>query len=185
VNSNQITEGEFYAWHKYRQKGIFPLGAAKVRAGRIRKTKDYFDKNRRTEVEITVVEAGSSHMSRVEIGRTLFVPAREVIDFWDSYRDEESVIVAEREARQNAIKREARKKELRKQYVESKLREKGLPASATFDMYADTISMSLTDVLQWIGVSRGQLDEAVNNMLGSDNPDSTPGYATAPLNHGV
>lgn len=183
MNSNQIYEGEFYAWYQNRGRGVFPTGAAKVKAGKLSRSKpNYYEKNRKTLVEITVIEPGTGTMRYFKEGHKKIVPAREIIDFWDEYKAEEKVILDEREKRSRVAQRETARRQMINSYIESKLRQKGLNVdhgSLSISGTSSYISISLTDLLKWIGVSRGELDEAVDNLLGPDDSDSTPGYSTS------
>jgi hypothetical protein len=187
MNSNLLHSGDFYAWHPYRQKGRIPLGAAKVKVLSVRKQKSYYEKNRRTEVQITVVEVGTgASMSYYKEGETRWVSTREIIDFWDSYQDETEHQRREQEKREYERKKGQVRKETIAKLISSKLKEKGFPDDDTsISIGYSSINLGIDATMQWLGISEGDVDRATRDALGPAPEDSAPGYTTAPFSSGV
>lgn len=173
MNSNLLYEGDYYAWHQYRPKGRTPIGAAKVRVNRVRKTRTYDGPNRRTRVEITIIEPNG--MRWYKEGRTLSVPAREIIDTWDSYKDEEALLIAERDRRNIEQRRREIRSSILQTYLAEGLRTKGIDSTRV--MINDAwVNIPSRDVLAWLGITDEAIDEAVKRALGpqvadDDEPD--------------
>lgn len=180
MNSNQIYEGEMYAYWPGKPRGMTPTGAAKVRANRLKKSKYTYEKNRRTEVEITVVAPGTAGtLSYLTEGRTMLVPARDIIDFWDSYKDEEALLLEERERRNYAHRRVAVQKAVLENLIGGKLGNFGLPHGIiNVSSSGDWVTIPLAPVLSWLGITEDEVEEAVKNVLGPPIEDSGLGYIT-------
>lgn len=173
MNSNLLYKGDYYAWHPYRPKGQTPIGAAKVRVGGIRRTKSLYGKNRRTEVEITIVERHS--VTFYKEGSTHFVPAREILDTWDSYKDEEALLIGERDRRNLDQRRKETHRAVLQNLISAGLLSKGLP-SGQVSIDAAWVHIPTDAVLDWLEIPEETIEEAVENALGpqatdDDRPD--------------
>lgn len=179
MNSNQIYDGEIYAWYPQRPKGTFPVGAAKVRVNRVRKSKYTYQKNARTDVEITIISPGSGGLSSYYVeGRQLTVPARELVDFWDSYHDEESVILKDREKQQYELRKAEVEKAVVENLIQLKLTEKGFPhAAVRASMVYDSVTIPLASVLTWLQIPKEEIDRNIAFAVGAP-PEETPEYIT-------
>lgn len=173
MNSNLLYEGEYYAWYMNRPKGRTPIGAAKVRVNRVRKSKSIYDKNRKTVVDITIIEP--NNMQWYKAGSTRTVPAREIVDSWDSYKDEEALLILEIDRRNLEYRRSTIRSSVLQTYIAQGLLEKGL-GDAHVSIASERIHFRTNDILDWLGISEEEIDAAVEKALGpevanNDEPD--------------
>jgi len=177
MNANELYVGEFYAWFPKRPKGSIPIGAAKVEVTRIRKVKSLYDKNRKTEVQIKVIEPGKGYnLSYYKEGHETTVSSRELLDFWAFYKDEEAALLLEEERRTyDTRKRRARQKVL-SDLLDARFTEKGLP-SGTITVSYSSVSIPTEALASWLGISEDEVAAAVLEIVGPPIEAST-GYTT-------
>lgn len=176
MNANQIYAGEEYAWYQNKPKGYTPSGAVKVKVLSVSKRRNSWQKNASTEVEIEVLELGTSPYSYHKVGQTRTVPARDILDFWDDYEDEMEMKREEERLRKirQAEEAKAREEERRRRQtrilvlqekVGSKLVERGLPYGSVSLLGDKTVSMPLDNLLVWLGITDAEIDAAVDLVL--------------------
>jgi len=185
LNASQIFTNEEYAWYKNKPKGSNPAGAAKVKALSTKKVKHSWAKNASTEVEILILKAGTGYtMSYYQEGRKLWVPAREIMDFWDSYHDEQEMLRLERGKQQRLLEEERRQREearhraqtrvlVLQNLIGQRLVERGLPYGSVSLLGTEAVSIKVEVLLAWLGITDGEVDNAVDTVLGSDPEGST------------
>jgi hypothetical protein len=177
MNSNHIHEGELYAWYQGRPKGVTPWGAAKVRVNRIKKSKYTYEKNRRTEIEVTIVEVGENpHMKYYKEGRNLTVSARDLIDYWEDYHDEMAVVMEERRKRDFEREKAQLRGQILEQMIGIKLAEKGFLGIINVNYNSTSVNLSMDSVKMWLGIFDHDLDQAVVNRLGPSSEVAVPSH---------
>lgn len=178
MNANEIYVGEFYAWHPYRRKGQIPVGAAKVIVTRVRKVKQLYDKNRKTEVTVKVVEMGTgSSLHYYEIGRETTVSSRELIDYWAFYKDEEAALLREQERKTYDIRKNKARRKVLHDLLDARLAEKGLPSGSIEMNYTTSISIPSDTLINWLNISEQEIADAVLEIVGPPI-EATNGYTT-------
>ena len=179
MNSNELYSGEFYAWFPNRPKGQIPLGAAKVTVNHVSRTKSEWEKNRRTEVNITIVEKGTGYgVSYVEVGTTRTVPARELIDYWDEYKDEVAHLEAEKNRREYERKKVGSRRKALARLIGEKLAPMGLPEETVVVESNWNASVPLDALMTWLHISESDIEAAILEAIGPPPEKATNGYTT-------
>lgn len=179
MNSNDLYTGEFYAWFPNRPKGRIPLGAAKVTIDYIARSKSTWEKNRRTEVTITIIEKGTGYgIGHYEAGRKVTVPARELIDYWNEYKDEVAHLEAEQRQKEYDRKKIGSRRRALAKLIGSKLEPMGLPnGTATVESnWAATIPLDA--LLTWLRISERDIEATVLEDIGPPPERVATGYTT-------
>lgn len=161
MNAGQLYVGEYYAYYEMRPRGIrTPIGAKKVRVTNIETRKDRFATNAKTFV----------HVVDIDSGREKVVRARDIIDFWDSYEAEASLVLQEREERQRSETLRQLKKAITESAISFRANERGLlvAGNTNVDIVYGSVSFPLDAVLSWLEISEDEITTAVNRNLASD-----------------
>lgn len=177
MNSNELYTGEFYAWFPNRPKGRIPLGAAKVTIDHIVRSKSTWEKNRRTEVTITVVEKGS-RVSWYDVGSKVTVPARELIDYWNEYKDEVAHLEAEQQRKEYDRKKVGSRRRALTKLIGTRMEPMGLPSGAVTVESNYAASISLDALLAWLRISEENIETTVLADIGPPPEQMTTGYTT-------
>ena len=115
MNYQSIWKGDEYAWSDQRPKGIFPRNGVRVNILDKRKVTYVGNTRQSAEVRITYEYEYTPWNETTPQVRTIdkWVPAREIVDFWDSYSSElEHYRELDRERRERAeADRKARNEE--------------------------------------------------------------------------
>lgn len=156
MNATDLWTGHEYAWYEYKQKGIFPLNANKVKVIKVTKRRKPGRENATTEVEVILPENGN--VSRV-------VRARDIIDFWDEYTSERDRRKAERDERDRKYREESDRRykerlELSVKYSEgAKLIREALVAKgiSTGQITNTHIQISRPELIKWLQLPEGTL----------------------------
>ena len=96
MNYNRIYHGDTYAYVQGNPKGAFPMNGSRVIAVSKRKVRHLGNDRFSSEVQIRFVD--SPHLTE------RWVPARDIVDFWDNYSDEKEQRIADRDGRIEARK---------------------------------------------------------------------------------
>ena len=124
MNYQSIWKGDEYAWSPERPKGVFPRNGRKVLV--LGKHKITHPGNTRQSAEVHVQYEGQvyNYITKEYEPKTMdtWVPAREIVDFWDNYSSELEHV--QEEARLQSERYEAEKTE------RIRLREERLAAEA-------------------------------------------------------
>jgi hypothetical protein len=185
MNANHIFTHEEYAWYQNKPKGRTPSGAAKVKVLGTRKVKSAWAKNASSEVEVLILKKGSWYSSPEE-GSKRWVPARDIIDYWDAYEDEQNALAAERaerarlaeiqRAERERLRHEAQVRTLVLQEILGRrLVEKGLPYGSFSMLGNETASVKLHVLLDWLGITEDEIHAGVVGVLAADGevPDAS------------
>ena len=163
MNSNLLNMTDYFAYYRSRPKGRTPVGAAKVKVLSIHKTSPDWGQNKRTSVTILIVEQGTYAYAE-ENERTLTVPARDILDYWDSYKDRESILVEERQQQEWEYKRGVTRTQVIRNLLEQRLEERGLPLG-TIKVGGDTVIIPLSKMCEWLGVEEDEIDRLVDHAI--------------------
>jgi hypothetical protein len=178
MNSNELYTGEHYAWHPNRTKGSIPIGAAKVEVTRIRRVKQIYEKNRRTEVTIKVLREGTgSSLRYYPVGTERTVSARELIDFWAFYKDEEDALLREQERKTYDIRKKKAYRQVLAGLLNTRLAEKGLNATDVTLNYGNSVTIDLDALKNWLHITETEIEDAVLVIVGP-LVEATSGYTT-------
>ena len=158
MNATDLWTGHEYAWYEYKQKGVFPLTARKVKVIKVTKRRKPGRENATTEVEVILPENGN--VSRV-------VRARDIIDFWDEYVSERDRLEAERDERDRKYREESDRRykerlELSVKYNEgAKLIREALVAKGISGGHVGAtnthIHISRPELIKWLQLPEGTL----------------------------
>ena len=143
MNAQSIWAGEHYAWAYMRPKSGLPRNGKEVVAIATRRIRQFGNERLSTEV----------HVKLVGTDKERWVPAREIVDFWDNYESELSHVLETEEtartARENKRKEEAAAHE--KQYTDyAELT--GLPRKAIVSLYVTSVLIDRTELERRLGV---------------------------------
>ena len=155
MNAQNIFRGEHYAWRNQRGKGVFHTDAVKVRVLGLVQTRHHGNEKRSTYVKIFVIDSE----------QTLEVPAREIIDYWDSYVDEREHVNKEKQLRDAKVTKDRLTREIREQMLRTAFHAKGIHPSLTLEgigHYSVTFKMNKEDALEWLGVTEQAVSTAVS-----------------------
>ena len=178
MNANEIYVGEFYAWYPNRPKGQIPVGAAKVVVTRVRKVKQLYDKNRKTEVTIKVVEQGKGgSLLYYGVDRETTVSSRELIDYWAFYKDEEDALLREQERKTYDIRKNKARRKVLHDLLDARLAEKGIPSGSISLHYSSSASIDVDVLINWLKISEQEIADAVLEIVGPPL-EATSGYTT-------
>jgi uncharacterized damage-inducible protein DinB len=143
MNAQSIWAGEHYAWAYMRPKSDFPRNGKEVVAIATRRIRQFGNERLSTEVHVRVVDSDKER----------WVPAREIVDFWDNYEQELLHVLeseeAARKAREDKRKEEAAAHE--KQYTDyAELT--GIPRIAIRTLYATNVTIDREALERRLGV---------------------------------
>ena len=154
MKASLLYAGEYYAWHPDPPKGKIPIGAKRVRLRHTEQRKPSYANNRSTFAAITIVDTGQEKMVR----------ARELIDFWDAYKDEEAHLLAERREREKELRRRQLHDEITVSLANNELQLRNIPVVVT-SYYHDSFVVSRESVFRWLGISEDQVTEAIDRVI--------------------
>lgn len=158
MNAQSLFVGEHYAWRDDRRKGVFHTDAVKVRVMGVSQKRKAGNLKFSTSVKVFVIETE----------RMLEVPAREIIDYWDSYVDEREHVRREKELRDAAVTKRRLKEEIKLQMAQSALRMKGVHPDmvlVSIGAFHIDFKMNKETALDWLGITEQAVDDAVSRRM--------------------
>lgn len=172
MNAQSIWSGEEYAYTIYKPNKTFIMNAYRGRCIRTFKQREFGNSKMSNYVEIQRLDVETGEA----IGEPRNVRARDVIDFWDSYKNERDAILKkreeserlaqearmqmlqereerlqrEREEREAALRVEAERKEL---LVNKFVERTGIPRDAIYSVGPGSIQLDRTMLEVWLSVN--------------------------------
>ena len=160
MNYNQLIEGDHYAWCSSRPRGKFPMNGIEVVVTSTRKKRVWGNDNASTFVDLKIVESGQIISN---------ARARDIIDWWDSYKDERDYHVREKNERDRVGNEIRARQKATREAVKNKMREK-YKIETEVSGYTQTFNIAIPrkELLNWLGVTDEDIDNLASNALGYD-----------------
>ena len=177
MNVQGIWAGEYYAFSEYKGRS-FPMRASKGKCLRVEKVKPVYGERAKAFAIFEVIQedTGERIVQRYDNGVPVYekrVRARDVVDEWDSYVNERSGILRERqeseriaaeqrqrmqqemeEQRQERLARmqtiENQEREKRERFIEVFTRRTGLPTEALISVTPTSVTLDRTMLDFWL-----------------------------------
>jgi hypothetical protein len=164
MNYQSIWKGEDYAWAQYRSKGSFPRNGKKCRV--LDKRKITYSGNERQSSEVLIEYEHTDYYSKETKTIQKWVPAREIVDFWDNYSSELEHILEE--AKERAERYEAERLERKRLREEEKAREEaekeqrfvdfstrtGIPREAIIILGEENVTITISALQERLGLNQ-------------------------------
>lgn len=170
MNVQSIWSGEEYAYSEYRPNKKFVMNARKGKAIKTEKRSEY-GRERKAAYALMEVQLNGS-----EATTQVWVRARDVIDFWDSYESERAALQKEQEERQRErelqyerqrterLEREREARELavararaeqaeKDQFIEALVSRTQIPREAIYSVSTGSIQLDRRIVEAWLRTS--------------------------------
>jgi hypothetical protein len=154
LRASLLYSGEYYAWHPDPPKGKIPLGAKKVRLRHTEQRKASYASNRSTFAAITIVDTGQEKTVR----------ARELIDFWEAYKDEEAHLLKERREKEKEMRRIQLRKDITLSMVNAQLQMREIPLVFSSN-YVTTLYLDTNLALRWLDITEEEISEAIERAI--------------------
>lgn len=162
MNAGSLWAGQDYAWSPYRQRGVFPMNAVKVKVVKVYKRTVIGNDNSSTFAEVIT----SSNTNKE-------VRARDIVDFWSDYEDEKQHRIDEgkrrEKERQETYERQSKERLVKEQklsyentLISEKLQAIGLNEQGIHSLGPVTLSLLRKDVLVWLGIGEVITDDEVS-----------------------
>lgn len=161
MNAGQLYINEYYAWSPYPKKGRFTHGARKVRLVNVETHKSRSDSNAKT-FAVIIIDGTEQRMT---------VRAREIVAFWDDYHNEAEFLRKEEQDRVDERRRQQTKELVMSSIIANQLQEKTgmqLNGRIQYSPYAETITLPISEVVTWLGITDEFIDDKVTKVLEND-----------------
>lgn len=160
MNYQSIWKGDEYAWARDRPRGIFPRNGVRCTVRDKRKVRHIGNTRESSEV---LIEFDAI---------TKWVPAREIVDFWNSYEDElEHYRELDRERETQAEQRREERRQLYEQQrleAEERRRREVEALEATYQNYANKLGIPRSAVVilseDNVTLNRAALDSRLGQL---------------------
>lgn len=168
MNYGAIYTDEYYAWKDGRPKGTFVRNAERIMVISKHQTKNPGE-NAKTIIVATTDD-----------GVQVRARSRDIIDFWDNYVDELSLVLEDDAARKTRAQLRTAFDKAHTQVLKEKVAEKlQIPLrGVTVSSYSVTVSIQTREAAKWLGVTKDEITQAVTDhmlSLGYSNVGD-PGY---------
>jgi hypothetical protein len=154
LKASLLYVGEYYAYYKDPPKGRVPIGAKKVRLRYTEQRKRSNMDNRQTFAAVTVADSGQE----------ILVRARDLVDFWDAYKNEEAILLKEKLEREKVAYRYQVKTMALTSVLTHRLRERNVPL-VIVDGYSNYVKVTIDSLFKWLDISEDEVEAAIEKAV--------------------